>query len=163
HEGNSGISSAAVAAPVEARVPKLAPLPPDTNARTIRHGLFLRWVLFQSVVTTLLVAAGLAYGGRLHGARPLALPPPLPPPPPGRRGTQDPRPGGPTRAGRCVPVSGPSGSRPASASCSACSAPSPASTRCSRTAEQAPPVRRRPRATWRRVSRTAPEWRCPQR
>lgn len=30
--------------------------------------LFLRWVLLQSVVATLLVAAAIAYGTRLHGA-----------------------------------------------------------------------------------------------
>jgi len=29
---------------------------------------FLRWVVLQSVVTTLLAAAGIAYGSRLHGA-----------------------------------------------------------------------------------------------
>jgi hypothetical protein len=30
--------------------------------------MFLRWVVLQSVVATVLVAAGLAYGSRLHGA-----------------------------------------------------------------------------------------------
>lgn len=74
HEGNSGITSAAVAAPVEARVPKLAPLSPETGARSVRHALFLRWVLFQSVVATLLIAGGLAYGGRLHGASLVVVP-----------------------------------------------------------------------------------------
>jgi hypothetical protein len=33
-----------------------------------RHPLFLRWVVLQAVVATLLAAAGLAYGGQLHGA-----------------------------------------------------------------------------------------------
>ena len=33
-----------------------------------RHPLFLRWVVLQAVVATLLVAAVLAYGGQLHGA-----------------------------------------------------------------------------------------------
>ena len=74
HEGNSGISTAAVAAPVEARVPKLAPLPPERATPAIRHPLFLRWVLFQSVVATLMIAAGLAYGGRLHGASLVVVP-----------------------------------------------------------------------------------------
>jgi MotA/TolQ/ExbB proton channel family len=33
-----------------------------------RHPLFLRWVVLQAVVATLLAAAALAYGGQLHGA-----------------------------------------------------------------------------------------------
>jgi hypothetical protein len=32
------------------------------------HPLFLRWVVLQSLVATMLLAAALAYGGRLHGA-----------------------------------------------------------------------------------------------
>jgi MotA/TolQ/ExbB proton channel family protein len=32
------------------------------------HPLFLRWVVLQSIVLTVLVAAALAYGGRLQGA-----------------------------------------------------------------------------------------------
>lgn len=35
---------------------------------TARRPMFLRWVVLQSVVATMLVAALLAYGGRLHGA-----------------------------------------------------------------------------------------------
>jgi MotA/TolQ/ExbB proton channel family protein len=33
-----------------------------------RHPLFLRWVVLQAVVATLLAAAALAYGRQLHGA-----------------------------------------------------------------------------------------------
>jgi hypothetical protein len=33
-----------------------------------RHPLFLRWVVLQAVVATLLAAAAAAYGGQLHGA-----------------------------------------------------------------------------------------------
>jgi MotA/TolQ/ExbB proton channel family len=33
-----------------------------------RHPLFLRWVVLQAVVATLLAAAALAYGGQLRGA-----------------------------------------------------------------------------------------------
>jgi MotA/TolQ/ExbB proton channel family protein len=33
-----------------------------------RHPLFLRWVVLQAVIATLLAAAALAYGGQLHGA-----------------------------------------------------------------------------------------------
>jgi MotA/TolQ/ExbB proton channel family len=36
--------------------------------RAGRHPLFLRWVVLQAVVATLLAAAGLAYGDRLRGA-----------------------------------------------------------------------------------------------
>ena len=36
--------------------------------------LFLRWVVLQSIVATLLVAAALAYGGRLHGASLVMVP-----------------------------------------------------------------------------------------
>jgi hypothetical protein len=74
HEGNSGISAAAVAAPLEPRVPQFVPLPPETGTGVMRHPLFLRWVLFQSVVATLLIAAALAYGGRLHGASLVVVP-----------------------------------------------------------------------------------------
>jgi hypothetical protein len=75
-DGNSGISTtASVAAPIEtARVAPLPQLPPGAAAAGTRHPLFLRWVLFQSVVATLLVAAGLSYGGRLHGASLLVVP-----------------------------------------------------------------------------------------
>jgi hypothetical protein len=38
----------------------------DSMSRT--HPLFLRWVVLQAVVATILVAAALAYGGQLHGA-----------------------------------------------------------------------------------------------
>jgi hypothetical protein len=74
HEGNSSFSSAAVASPVEASLPTLAPLPPEAGVGSVRHPLFLRWVLFQSVVATLLVAGGLAYGDRLHGASFVVVP-----------------------------------------------------------------------------------------
>src|SRR5262249_45822416 len=74
HEGNSGFSMPAVAAPVESRVPKLAPPPPDAATPGIRHPLFLRWVLFQSIVATLLTAAGLADGGRLPRASLVVVP-----------------------------------------------------------------------------------------
>jgi hypothetical protein len=75
-DGNSSISTtAAVAAPIEtARVSPLQQLSSGSTHTATRHPLFLRWVLFQSVVTTLLVAAGLAYGGRLHGASLLVVP-----------------------------------------------------------------------------------------
>jgi hypothetical protein len=75
-DGNSSISTtASVAAPIEtARVAPLPQLPPGSAAAGTRHPLFLRWVLFQSVVATLLVAAGLSYGGRLHGASLLVVP-----------------------------------------------------------------------------------------
>jgi hypothetical protein len=33
-----------------------------------RHPLFLRWVVLQALVVTLLAAAAIAYGGQLHGA-----------------------------------------------------------------------------------------------
>jgi hypothetical protein len=33
-----------------------------------RHPMFLRWVVLQAVVATLLLAAALAYGDQLHGA-----------------------------------------------------------------------------------------------
>jgi hypothetical protein len=33
-----------------------------------RHPLFLRWVVLQAVVATLLAATAIAYGGQLHGA-----------------------------------------------------------------------------------------------
>jgi MotA/TolQ/ExbB proton channel family len=36
--------------------------------RISRRPLFLRWVVLQAVVATLLAAAALAYGGQLHGA-----------------------------------------------------------------------------------------------
>jgi predicted exporter len=36
--------------------------------------LFLRWVVFQSAVLTLLIAAALAYGDRLHGASLIMVP-----------------------------------------------------------------------------------------
>jgi hypothetical protein len=47
-----------------------------TNLRSIsgskpalgQHPLFLRWVVLQAVVATLLTAAGIAYGHQLHGA-----------------------------------------------------------------------------------------------
>jgi hypothetical protein len=47
--------------------PAIVPVPVEREALPA-HTLFLRWVLFQSVVATLLTAAALAYGGRLHGA-----------------------------------------------------------------------------------------------
>jgi hypothetical protein len=44
-------------------------VPPDsTPSAGGRHALFLRWVVLQSVVVTLLAATGIAYGSRLHGA-----------------------------------------------------------------------------------------------
>jgi hypothetical protein len=42
-------------------------LDPPTGASR-RHPLFLRWVVLQAVVATLLAAAALAYGRQLHGA-----------------------------------------------------------------------------------------------
>src|SRR5262245_23260305 len=41
---------------------------PDAESAGRSHSLFLRWVVLQSVVLTLLLAGALAYGGRLHGA-----------------------------------------------------------------------------------------------
>lgn len=45
---------------------RVQPLAPPSDARG--HPLFLRWVVLQSLVATLLVAAAIAYGERLHGA-----------------------------------------------------------------------------------------------
>jgi hypothetical protein len=39
-----------------------------------QHPLFLRWIVFQSAVLTLLIAAALAYGDRLHGASLIMVP-----------------------------------------------------------------------------------------
>src|SRR5690242_10457084 len=46
--------------------PPLRPVAPVRPAHT--HTLFLRWVLLQAVVATLLAAGAIAYGSRLHGA-----------------------------------------------------------------------------------------------
>jgi hypothetical protein len=46
---------------------ELTAVRPSARPRTTRL-MFLRWVVLQSVVATLLLAAALAYGGRLHGA-----------------------------------------------------------------------------------------------
>jgi len=46
----------------------------STAPAASRHQLFLRWVVFQSAVLTLLVAAALAYGNRLHGASLVMVP-----------------------------------------------------------------------------------------
>jgi hypothetical protein len=61
--------------------PTVAPPRPRALAaaeppRVLRAGrpMFLRWVVLQSVVITLLAAAALAYGGRLHGARLVRVP-----------------------------------------------------------------------------------------
>jgi hypothetical protein len=43
------------------------PLPPPRTVAA-RRPLFLRWVVLQAVVVTLLAAAAIAYGGQLHGA-----------------------------------------------------------------------------------------------
>jgi hypothetical protein len=51
-----------------------APPPADIAAVRTSHPLFLRWVLFQSVVLTLLLAGGIAYGGRLQGASLVVVP-----------------------------------------------------------------------------------------
>jgi hypothetical protein len=40
----------------------------QTSSGVQSRPLFLRWVVLQSVVVTLLAAAGIAYGHRLHGA-----------------------------------------------------------------------------------------------
>src|SRR5262249_21158039 len=53
--------------------PRISPVPlaqPSAPA----HPLFLRWVLFQSVVATLFAAAALSYGGRLEGASLVVVP-----------------------------------------------------------------------------------------
>ena len=42
--------------------------------RVTTRPLFLRWVVLQSIVLTLLAAAALAYGGRLHGASLVMVP-----------------------------------------------------------------------------------------
>lgn len=72
-EGNSVRATAStIATPLETRI---HPVPPPTLDRErTPHPLFLRWVLFQSVAITLLVAGGLAYGGRLHGASLVVVP-----------------------------------------------------------------------------------------
>ena len=41
---------------------------PSRASLNRRRPLFLRWVMLQAVVATLLAAAGLAYGNQLHGA-----------------------------------------------------------------------------------------------
>jgi hypothetical protein len=53
--------------------PALVPAAPAGVARPGRP-MFLRWVVLQSVVVTLLAAAALAYGGRLHGASLVMVP-----------------------------------------------------------------------------------------
>jgi hypothetical protein len=40
----------------------------------VRRPLFLRWAVFQSAVLTLLIAAALGYGDRLHGASLIMVP-----------------------------------------------------------------------------------------
>jgi hypothetical protein len=50
-----------------------APLAAFPRRLTTRP-LFLRWVVLQSVVVTLLAATALAYGGRLHGASLVMVP-----------------------------------------------------------------------------------------
>jgi hypothetical protein len=40
----------------------------ERTAARSAHPLFLRWVVLQAVVVTLLLAAAIGYGGRLHGA-----------------------------------------------------------------------------------------------
>lgn len=71
-EGNSFSATAtSIAAPIERR---LESVPPPAEDERYRHPLFLRWVLFQSVMLTLFLAGGLAYGGRLHGASLVIVP-----------------------------------------------------------------------------------------
>jgi MotA/TolQ/ExbB proton channel family len=50
-------------------------LPAATMTRTVlSRPLFLRWVVLQSVVATLLAAVAVGYGGRLHGASLVMVP-----------------------------------------------------------------------------------------
>src|SRR5207253_5902485 len=73
-EGNSHtVTATASAIPIETRFHPVPVSPPGDDARR-RHPLFLRWALFQSVMVTLFAAAGLAYGGRLHGASLVVVP-----------------------------------------------------------------------------------------
>jgi hypothetical protein len=69
----SVLSAATVVAESKRGVMPLPPFAPE-RAAPIQHPLFLRWALFQSVVATLLIAGGLAYGGRLHGASTVVVP-----------------------------------------------------------------------------------------
>jgi MotA/TolQ/ExbB proton channel family protein len=71
-EGNSiSATATSIAMPLERR---LESVPPPVADERDRHPLFLRWVLFQAVVLTLLLAGGLAYAGRLHGASLVVVP-----------------------------------------------------------------------------------------
>jgi hypothetical protein len=75
-EGNS-LSATATPIAIESRILPLteAVPPPSGDAGEAQsHPLFLRWVLFQSIVLTLLAAGGIAYGGRLHGASLVVVP-----------------------------------------------------------------------------------------
>jgi hypothetical protein len=75
HAAQEGNSATATAIPIE---PRLHPLPeavpPSAGDARTSHPLFLRWALFQSIVLTLLIAGGLAYGGRLHSASLVVVP-----------------------------------------------------------------------------------------
>jgi len=54
--------------------PSLSAPEPGSSRAPRRRPLFLRWVVLQSAVVTMLVAAALAYGGRLHGASLVMVP-----------------------------------------------------------------------------------------
>jgi hypothetical protein len=59
---------------VRARQDSGATLVPIQGRSISSRPLFLRWVVLQSIVATLLLAAALAYGGRLHGASLVMVP-----------------------------------------------------------------------------------------
>jgi hypothetical protein len=54
--------------------PSIPAVDKGREAAHARRPLFLRWAVFQSAVLTLLVAAALAYGDRLHGASLIMVP-----------------------------------------------------------------------------------------
>jgi hypothetical protein len=115
-------------------------------ALTARRPMFLRRVVLQSVVATLLLAGALAYGGRLHGASLLMVPMILVV----LVGTSGFAGLLPWRLDDGTPPNGGLrhlGSRRGCVSCSACSGRSPASTRCSTRAAAGVPAPPRRAAT----------------